>query len=505
MRKILTVRILRRLGVNLGRESFFCTGFSTRDYTCSKCKHSDCLKSNMLSLNSFPKAILHIDADAFFASCEQVKNSSLRGKPLVVGQERGIATAVSYEAKALGIKRGERIYELRKKFPQLTILPSDYEYYSLVSSRFFNITKRFTPIVEQYSIDECFAELTGLRRPLRKSYEQMAAEIKQTLEKELGLTFSLGLAPTKVLAKIGSSANKPSGLVIIKDREIEQYLKGLPLEKVWGIGKNTAYILSTYCIDTFTFAQKNEQWVRKMLTKPGLEIWQELRGVSVYPVQIGEPKKPLSLQCFRTFYPPVGESSILKARLVKNIEHISARLRSFNLLAKEMIIVLKTEDFNYQSARVVFPHATNDARVMVGEGGKVFDSFSDCSRSKNNHLVKFRATGVVLRNLASNDTYQLHLFADNPIFNEKSHTYTVLTNHHNHSPRSESVLGECGGEVLRRYTNISKITDQLNSRFGSHSVFLASSLEKTSPKPSNLLEENKDFYKHLRIPYMSIN
>ena len=142
-----------------------------------------------LNLRSFPRAILHIDADAFFASCEQALNPKLKGKPIITGRERGIASAVSYEAKALGIKRGMSIREIKQMCPGIIHLPSDYETYSLFSRRIFAIVRRYTTEVEEYSIDECFAELTGLRRPQRMSYEAMTARIKQDLERELGLTF----------------------------------------------------------------------------------------------------------------------------------------------------------------------------------------------------------------------------------------------------------------------------------------------------------------------------
>ncbi|MCZ6875870.1 MAG: DNA polymerase IV, partial [bacterium] len=156
----------------------------------------------VLSLRSFPRAIIHIDADAFFAACEQARDPRLKGKPVVTGRERGIASAVSYEAKALGIKRGMRIQEIRDICPDIIHLPSDYETYSLYSVRMFSIVRRHTTQVEEYSIDECFAEITGLRRPRRMSYEAIAAHIKQDLERSLGITFSVGLAPSKVLAKI---------------------------------------------------------------------------------------------------------------------------------------------------------------------------------------------------------------------------------------------------------------------------------------------------------------
>src|SRR5882724_5041887 len=119
-----------------------------------------------LTLHTFPRAIVHIDGDAFFASCEQSRRPKLQGRPVVTGKERGIAASMSYEAKARGVTRGMRIAEIRKVCPEAVILPSDYETSSLLSKRFFAIVRRYTPDVEEYSIDECFADLTGLRRPV---------------------------------------------------------------------------------------------------------------------------------------------------------------------------------------------------------------------------------------------------------------------------------------------------------------------------------------------------
>ncbi|MGH7141204.1 MAG: DNA polymerase Y family protein, partial [Minisyncoccia bacterium] len=156
------------------------------------------------SLSSFPRAILHIDGDAFFASCEVAKNPKLRGKSVITGKERGIVSAATYEAKALGVTRGMRLSDVRRICPDAVILPSDYETYSIFSARMYSIVRRYTPAVEEYSIDECFADLTGMRRSLHMSYPQIAERIKEELDRELGMTFSIGLSATKVLAKVGS-------------------------------------------------------------------------------------------------------------------------------------------------------------------------------------------------------------------------------------------------------------------------------------------------------------
>jgi len=144
-----------------------------------------------------------------------IRNPKLKGKPVITGKERGIVASMSYEAKAMGVTRAMRLSDVLKLCPDAILLPSDYETYSILSRRLFNIVRRYTPEVEEYSVDECYADITGLQRPLRMSYEKIAEKIKNDLGKELGFTFSIGLAPTKILAKIVSKWNKPSGLTVI--------------------------------------------------------------------------------------------------------------------------------------------------------------------------------------------------------------------------------------------------------------------------------------------------
>jgi len=198
----------------------------------------------VFSLSSWPRAIVHVDGDAFFTSCEEAIHPELRGKPLITGSERGIVACASYAAKQRDIKRGVSLHEARKTCPGLIVLPSDYETYSLFSRRMFDIMRRFTPDVEEYSIDEAFADITGMRRVLRSSYEEMVLKMKKEIERELGITVSAGLSITKGLAKIASKHRKPSGLTVIKSRDIAGYLCNLPVEKIWGIGNATSNYLA---------------------------------------------------------------------------------------------------------------------------------------------------------------------------------------------------------------------------------------------------------------------
>ena len=173
------------------------------------------MSSQPITISSWPRAILHLDADAFFASCEQAMHPELKGKPVITGKERGIVAAASYEAKARGVKRGMRLSEVKKVCPDAVLLPSDYETYSLFSLRMFEIIRRFSPDVEEYSIDEAFVDMTGLRRSFHGSYGIIAEKMQKSVEKELGITVSVGVSLSKVLAKIGSKHNKPNGLTLI--------------------------------------------------------------------------------------------------------------------------------------------------------------------------------------------------------------------------------------------------------------------------------------------------
>ena len=275
-----------------------------------------------LTLQSFARAIVHIDGDAFFASCEQSRRPKLQGRPVVTGKERGIVASMSYEAKACGVTRGMRLSEIRQLCPEAVIQPSDYETYSLLSQRFFAIVRRYTPDVEEYSIDECFADLTGLRRPLRLSYAGIAARIKQDLDAELGCTFSVGLAPTKVVAKIASRWQKPSGLTVIAGRELHRFLAAVPVEKVWGIGRQTAALLAKHGIRTaLELARRPEDWVTKRFTKPVVAIWQELNGNPVLPVATQPKETYASIQKVKTFTPASADRELVYAHLAKNIEN----------------------------------------------------------------------------------------------------------------------------------------------------------------------------------------
>lgn len=304
-------------------------------------------------VHSWPKAIAHIDADAFFVACERALNPSLNGKCVAVGKERGIITALSYEAKAKGVKRGMRSFEAKKICPRLIVIESDYEAYSLFSLRMFNIIKNFSPQVEEYSIDEAFVDLSGLRRVFSCSYEEIAKKMQIAVEKELSITVSIGVSITKTLAKIASKLKKPKGLAVIEGRDIQNILCNIKIEDVWGIGNNTAYLLKKFGINSaLDFALKDENFIGRYLSKPYKETWLELRGNAVLGINASAKSTYKTISKAKSFYPPSSDEMFLFSELTKNLENACAKARRFNLAAAKISIFLKTQDFKTTGVQI---------------------------------------------------------------------------------------------------------------------------------------------------------
>lgn len=391
----------------------------------------------LFSLHSWPRAIIHIDGDAFFTSCEEAIHPELRGQPIITGGERGIVACASYAAKKMGIRRGVMLAEARKLCPNLIILPSDYETYSLFSRRMFSIMRRFTPDVEEYSIDEAFSDITGMRRALRLSYEEIALRMKTEIEKELGITVSVGLSITKVLAKAASKYRKPAGLTIIKGQDISEYLRDLPVEKIWGIGPATTNYLAKLGIRTaLAFAHLPEKTVLQKFTKPGVEIWRELRGISVYPVSAEEKNSYASISKTKTFAPATTDTEYLFAHLARNLESACIKARRYRLAPEKIAVFLKKNNFQITGSEAVL---SRPCACPLEISGIIRNLYNACYQIGE----LYRATGVILLNLVEETNTQYSLF-DQPL-------------------RAEKIK------------NLYNVVDELGKKFGKHSLHLGSS------------------------------
>ena len=424
-----------------------------------------------------PAPILHLDCDAFFTSVEQALKPELKGKPVVTGKERGIVACASYEAKALGIKRPMRLWEAKKALPELICLPSDYETYSLYSKRMFEIIRRFTPDVEEYSIDEAFAELSGLRRLHRTGYAEIAWKIKQTVQQELGLTVSVGLSASKTLAKIASKEKKPDGFFVLRASELHTVLPQIALERVCGFGPNTVALLEKQGIrHVWDYVSRPEAWAQKLLGKIGVELWHELRGESVYPIMTETKDDYASISKTKTFTPPSSEKDFVKAQLVRNLESALIKIRRHKLRARVLAIFLKNQDFRFSCVEAALDRSTSSILDAVGLATKLFDRIF-CPETL------YRATGVVLSKLEADRTIQYSLFDDVPKI-----------------------------ESMKR---IDKVLDDVNVLYGKHALHLGTSLwlgkhrrflgaRGDLPERKMQLLRGETFRQHLGIPVWNV-
>ncbi|MEI6042484.1 MAG: DNA polymerase IV [bacterium] len=354
--------------------------------------------------NKKHKVILHIDGDAFFVGVEIAKNPKLRGLPVVTGEERGIVSALSYEAKALGIKRGMPIFKVQREYPSVHILPGDYKSYVKYSTMMFDIVRRYVDDVEEYSIDECFGDLTGLDKPLGMTYKEIAEKIKKEVNEELDLSVSIGLAPTKVLAKVASNWVKPNGLTVMEPDSAPDFLVKVPIGKIWGIGPKTAELLIMKDIRTARdFYDKSIEWVRLILSAPYEVIWQELHGVMINEINSEVKDSYSSIQKTRTFHPPTNDKTFLWSQLSKNIEEACRKARHYKLVPKKISLFLKTQEFEFATGSVHLPVPSNSPEILLPLMYAEFERM-------HTRGVMYRTTGVTLQDLTQNFVPQADLF-----------------------------------------------------------------------------------------------
>ncbi len=389
-------------------------------------------------LDSFPSAILHVDGDAFFSSVEQAVQPELKGRPVVTGKERGVITCASYEAKAMGIKRGVALHAARAICPKLVILPSDYETYCLYSQRIFAIMRRYSPLVEEYSIDEGFADLSGLRRVFRASYPEIARRLQDTIRAELDLTVSAGLSLSKSLAKLASKYRKPSGFTAVQGRYIHLFLQHTPLDKVWGFGPNTVQLLSKHGLRTaYDFVARPEAWAQRVLGKTGRELWNELRGRPVCAVNPQPRASCASIGKCKTFSSPSADRNFVQAALIRNLESAFIKLRRHHLKTGHLTVILRQHDFRDDGLEARLNRATASTHEAVSPARIMVDRLFRAG-------TEYRATSVILGRLEDDRLEQPDLFADRL--------------------------------RIEKMTRASRTVDAINARFGKHTVNLGSAL-----------------------------
>ena len=352
------------------------------------------------------RVILHMDGDAFFVTCEVAKNPELKGKPVVTGQERGIVSAFSYEAKALGITRAMSIYSVRKNFPEVIVLSGDYKLYAMYSKKMFDIVRRYADDVEEYSIDECFADLAGLDKPLKMSYLEIAQRIKKEVNEELGLSVTIGLAPNKVLAKVASKWVKPNGLTVITKETANDFLLKFSIEKIWGIGPRSAESMKKRGIFTaFDFITKEEHWVNSNYSKPYHDLWMELRGETVMKLNAETKVEYSSIQKTQTFHPATNDINFLITELSTHIEDSCNKARHYDLTPRKVSFFLKKQNLEYIHHSITLAVPTNAPEIIIKLVGEKLGEIYQKG-------VMYRATGITLQNLIHSSAMQMDLFGE---------------------------------------------------------------------------------------------
>lgn len=371
-------------------------------------------------VHSWPRALVHLDGDSFFASVEQAVKPWLKGKPVVTGKERNIVAAASIEAKKMGVTRGVALWDAKKMCPDLVVLPTDYETVSIFSKRMFEIMRRYTPAVEEYSVDEGFCDLTGTRRVHRAPYRAIAQRMQSDIHKELGITVSAGLSISKVLTKIASKKNKPAGFCAIGAWDIEAVLRDVPVGDIWNIGPSTAALLTSHGMPTaLQFAQAPREKIERLLTKPGIEVWQELNGESVMPIET-EPKASYqSISKVKTFTPPSDNRDYVYAQLWKNVESACMKARKYHQAPQRIAVFLKQHDHRAcgREATLRRPSAYPNELSAV-----IQNLYSTLFQSG----TRYRATGIILGNLSSSVSFQSTLFEDVVRIEQTRELYAAL-------------------------------------------------------------------------------
>jgi DNA polymerase V len=310
-------------------------------------------------VTDWPNAIAHVDCDCFYASCERARRPDLQHTPIcVLSSQDACVVAKTYDAKAAGITTGMPVWEARRKFPHAAFIPADFNYYGQMSDQMFALLSRYSPDVEVYSIDEGFLDLNGLRGLWKCGFKEMADTLRETVQVNLGITVSVGISVTKTLAKIASEFNKPNGTTLVSGRRIEAFLGRIPLLDIPGIGRNRQAML-TKCgmLTALDFVTTRESEIRRLLGKMGVDLWRELRGEVVFPLEL-EPRLPKSIARTASLGEVTDSKEILAAHLTHHTTRLAMELVTKRYLAARLSVFLRLKSFESAGLEVRLPYPT---------------------------------------------------------------------------------------------------------------------------------------------------
>jgi len=350
------------------------------------------------------RTILHIDMDAFFISVEQRDDPSLKGKAAAVcgSLSRSVVTSATYEARPYGIKAGMPVQEARRRCPHLILVEGDHSKYTKTASRIFAILKEYTPLVEIASIDEAYLDITQSLM-MFKSPLHIAQSIKSRVLEREGLTCSVGVAPNKLLAKLGSRLRKPDGLVMIPKEEVNGVLEDLPASSLFGIGPKLEEGLKLLGI--FTCGQLGRFPV-PLLTKRFGAIGQRLHemglGLDDSPVvPFEEEEDPKSISNSITLEEDTSDLPLIRKVLLQLSERVSRRMRKDFFYGQRVTLTIRYSDFYTFTKQKTLAQPINSGNEIFHQAFRIFESIP--------HPKPIRLLGVGM-SLLKKEWYQLNLF-----------------------------------------------------------------------------------------------
>ena len=318
------------------------------------------------------KHFLLIDCNSFYASAEKIFRPELRNSPVVVlSNNDGIIVALSAEAKAIGLKRGDAIFKVNdivKKY-QVAVCSSNYVFYYDISRRIEAVVKRFFPKTEKYSIDEFFTE--HISEESAESIKAEARKLKESIMREIKMPVSVGIAPSKTLAKVMNRYAKKDGrykgVAMLKNRQqIPKALNNFDISNIWGIGRRHSEKLRTFGINTaLEFSRMNDHWVRKHFTVVGLRTVKELRGEACISMEYTRADKK-NIMCSRSFGTGISVKEDMKAAIADYVQEVAEKLREQKSVCKSLSVFLLTNPYKSNerqyrnSISLELPFAAND-------------------------------------------------------------------------------------------------------------------------------------------------
>jgi DNA polymerase-4 len=344
------------------------------------------------------RCILHIDLDAFFVSVERTFNPELKDKPVIVGGDpdsRGVVSSASYEARPFGIHAGMPLSAARRLCRQAVLIRADFPRYRDASSRFMEILADFSPDMEPLGLDEAYLDVTGCEEPYGSAVE-IARAVKQRINKELGLTASVGIATCKVVAKIASALCKPDGLLQVLPGQEQAFLNPLPIDKLPGVGQKTEQSFNEMGITTIgELAILPVGAVKRRFGAVGAALRSHARGIDDREVAPSGAAKSLSQEL--TFARDTLDRGFLEANLHNLCHQVCQELRSQNKTARCVAIKLRYSDFQTITRQETLKQASDVTQVLFATAKQLLGK-TLVQQRKPLRLIGIRLSGLVSHN-----------------------------------------------------------------------------------------------------------